>query len=94
MAENGIDIWVERKISYIYQESMQISAVVQPVSQSRTLLQMWLWEDFLWMIPQWEIGFIFYLETNITYFCARSFTSRDTKIANNDISINPITKHP
>jgi hypothetical protein len=38
MAENGLDIWVEGKNSYIYQESTQISAVVQPVGQSRTLL--------------------------------------------------------
>jgi hypothetical protein len=93
MAEKGLDIWVEIKNSYVYQESTQISAVVQPVGQSRTLLQMWQWEDFLWMLPQWEVGPIFYLEANITYFCAKSFIFRDTKIGNNEKSIKPITKH-
>ena len=37
------------------------------------------------MLPQWEIGPIFNLEAKITYFCAKSFIFRDTKIANNDI---------
>ena len=88
MAEKFLDIWVERKNAYIYQESTQISAVVQPVGQSRILQQMWQWEDFLWMSPQWEVGPIFYLEANITYFFAKSFIFRDTGIYNN--CINPL----
>ena len=93
MAENGRGIWVERKDSYTYQESTQISAVVQPVRQSSDLLQIWEWEGFLWMLSQWEIRPIFYLEANITYFCAKTFIFHDTKADNNDMSIKLIIKH-